>query len=79
MFEAIFKNIDKQLREDSGCSTELEYVEQTSWILFLKYLDDFEQDRQNAAKLNNQNYEKLFKNEFKKAKIKIIKVDLKKT
>ena len=65
MFETIFKNIDKQLREDSGCSTELEYVEQTSWILFLKYLDDFEQDRQNAAKLNNQNYEKLFKNEFK--------------
>ncbi|MDG2416965.1 MAG: type I restriction-modification system subunit M N-terminal domain-containing protein [Pelagibacterales bacterium] len=45
MFETIFKNIDDALREDAGCSSELDYTEQTSWILFLKYLDDFETDK----------------------------------
>ena len=42
MFEQSFKNIDNILHTDSGCGTELDYVEQTSWILFLKYLDDLE-------------------------------------
>jgi len=41
MFENAFKNIDDILHKDAGCSNELDYVEQTSWILFLKYLDDF--------------------------------------
>ncbi|MCX6262765.1 MAG: type I restriction-modification system subunit M N-terminal domain-containing protein, partial [Bacteroidia bacterium] len=40
MFEQAFKNIDDILHKDAGCSSELDYVEQTSWILFLKYLDD---------------------------------------
>lgn len=40
LFEQTFKNIDDTLRKDAGCSSELDYVEQTSWILFLKYLDD---------------------------------------
>ncbi len=42
MFEQTFKNIDDKLWKDAGCSSELDYVEQTSWILFLKYLDDQE-------------------------------------
>jgi hypothetical protein len=37
MFEQTFKNIDDILRKDAGCSSELDYVEQTSWVLFLKY------------------------------------------
>ena len=41
MFEQTFKNIDDILHKDAGCSSELDYVEQTSWILFLKYLDGF--------------------------------------
>lgn len=41
----IFRNIDDTLRKDAGCSSELDYVEQTSWILFLKYLDDFDAER----------------------------------
>ncbi|MFA6711557.1 MAG: type I restriction-modification system subunit M N-terminal domain-containing protein, partial [Candidatus Caldatribacteriota bacterium] len=45
MFEQVFKNIDDILRRDAGCSSELDYVEQTSWILFLKYLDDLEEDK----------------------------------
>lgn len=39
MFEQTFKNIDDILRKAGGYQTELDYVEQTSWILFLKYLD----------------------------------------
>ena len=44
LFEQTFKNIDDKLWKDAGCSSELDYVEQTSWILFLKYLDDLETD-----------------------------------
>jgi len=40
MFEQAFKNIDDILHKDAGCGSELDYVEQTSWVLFLKYLDD---------------------------------------
>jgi len=46
LFEQTFKNIDDILHKDAGCSSELDYVEQTSWILFLRYLDDFEKDKE---------------------------------
>jgi len=45
MFEQAFKNIDDILRKEAGCTTELDYTEQTSWLLFLKYLDGLEQDK----------------------------------
>lgn len=45
MFEQAFKNIDDVLRKEAGCTTELDYTEQTSWLLFLKYLDGLEQDK----------------------------------
>jgi type I restriction enzyme M protein len=45
MFEQAFKNIDDVLRKEAGCTTELDYTEQTSWLLFLKYLDALEQDK----------------------------------
>lgn len=56
MFEQSFKNIDDILRKDAGASSELDYVEQTSWILFLKYLDDLEKEKELAAKLADQEY-----------------------
>ena len=42
MFEQVFKNIDDIFHKDAGCSSELDYTEQSSWMLFLKYLDDLE-------------------------------------
>lgn len=42
MFEQTFKNLDDILRKEAGCASELDYTEQTSWLLFLKYLDDLE-------------------------------------
>lgn len=63
MFEQTFKNIDVILRR-SDCSTELDYVEQTSWILFLKYLDDLEQDRKTVAELNDKPYVPIISHEY---------------
>lgn len=56
MFEQSLKNIDDILRQDSGCATELDYIEQTSWILFLKYLDDLEKDKETEAALAGNKY-----------------------
>ena len=65
MFEQTFKNIDDKLWKDAGCSSELDYVEQTSWILFLKYLDDLEKDRKDAAELSGKTYTPIIAPEFR--------------
>jgi type I restriction enzyme M protein len=57
MFEQAFKNIDDILRKEAGCTTELDYTEQTSWLLFLKYLDAMEQDKADEAALNRKRYD----------------------
>ena len=57
MFEQTFKNIDDVLWKEAGCSSELDYVEQTSWLLFLKYLDDLEGERAMEAELVGKRYD----------------------
>jgi type I restriction enzyme M protein len=56
MFEQAFKNIDDVLWKEAGCTTELDYTEQTSWLLFLKYLHGLEQDRADEAALDGKTY-----------------------
>ena len=56
MFEQTFRNIDDVLWKEAGCTTELDYVEQTSWLLFLKYLDDLEVERAIKADLQGRPY-----------------------
>jgi len=56
MFEQAFKNIDDILWKEAGCTTELDYIEQTSWLLFLKYLDALEQDKADEAALAGKKY-----------------------
>jgi len=65
MFEQTFKNIDDILHKDAGCSSELDYVEQTSWILFLKYLDDYEKDKKTAAELSGKTYTDLIDTQYR--------------
>ena len=65
MFEQTFKNIDDILHKDAGCGSELDYVEQTSWILFLKYLDDLEKDKGTAAELRGTTYTPIIAAEYK--------------
>jgi type I restriction enzyme M protein len=56
MFEQAFKNIDDVLWKDAGCTSELDYTEQTSWLLFLKYLSGLEQDKETEAALAGKKY-----------------------
>ncbi len=56
MFEQTFKNIDDVLYKDAGSDSELDYIGQTSWVLFLKYLDDLEKDKADAAELEGKDY-----------------------
>ena len=56
MFEQAFKNIDDVLWKDAGCTSELDYTEQTSWLLFLKYLDALEADKATEAALEGRKY-----------------------
>ncbi len=56
MFEQAFRNIDDILWKESGCTTEFDYTEQTSWLLFLKYLDGLEQDKADEAALSGKPY-----------------------
>ena len=56
MFEQAFRNIDDVLWKEAGCTTELDYTEQTSWLLFLKYLDDLERDKADEAALHGRAY-----------------------
>ena len=56
MFEQTFKNIDDIFHKDAGCSSELDYTEQSSWMLFLKYLDDLEHEKSLNAELMGKPY-----------------------
>ena len=73
MFEQIFKNIDDLIWKDAGCDSELDYAEQTSWILFLKWLDDFEQDKEIKSKLDNNNFKSIFDKEYKWSSWAVVK------
>lgn len=73
MFEQIFKNVDDFIWKDAGCDSELDYAEQTSWILFLKWLDDFEQDKQIKSKLDNNNFKSIFDKEYKWSSWAVVK------
>ena len=64
-FEQAFRNIDDILRKEAGCSNELDYTEQTSWIIFLKYLDDLEATKQMAAELKGERYTPLLSAEYR--------------
>ena len=63
-FESKFKAIDNTLHHDDGCSTALDYVEQSSWVLFLKYFDDLEKTREQAAELEEKTYERIIAGEY---------------
>ncbi len=64
MFKQSFKNIDNLLKKDKGLSTEIDYVEQTSWLLFLKYLEDLEVNKALEAELNGKTYTPISDNDY---------------
>jgi len=65
VFEQAFNNIDDVLHKDAGCSGELDYTEQTSWLLFLKYLDALEADRATKETLLGRKYDYVLEPEYR--------------
>jgi len=64
MFETKFKRIDDILRLEDGTSGAMDYVEQTSWILFLKYLDDLDKNKKITSNLGDKKHASIIKSEF---------------
>ena len=64
-FEQAFRAIDDCLRKEAGCGTELDYTEQTSWLLFLKYLDGLEDDRAAVAALEGRSYTPILEESYR--------------
>ena len=65
MFEKVFKNIDDVLRKESGCGSELDYVEQTSWIIFLKYLKDLDIKNSKYKELLGEEHQNIFSDDWR--------------
>jgi type I restriction enzyme M protein len=65
LFEQAFRNIDDILRKEAGCTTELDYTEQSSWLLFLKYLDGLEQDLADEAALEGKKYAHILAKQYR--------------
>jgi type I restriction enzyme M protein len=65
MFEQTFKNIDDILHKDAGCTSELDYTEQSSWLLFLKYLAALEADKAVEAALDGKKYKAILDADYR--------------
>lgn len=64
-YESAFNAIDGILRNEAGCSNELDYIEQTSWLLFLKYLDDLETEQEIKAELAGKEYKRIITGSYR--------------
>lgn len=64
-FENTFKNIDDLLYKDSGADSELDYIGQTSWVMFLRYLDELERDKADEAALKGLDYSFILAEEYR--------------
>ena len=54
---SVFKAIDNKLKlPGGGCSDSIAYMEQSSWLLFLRYLDGREAERKNEAMVLGRPY-----------------------
>ncbi|NND77874.1 MAG: N-6 DNA methylase [Flavobacteriales bacterium] len=65
MFEQTFKNIDDILYKDAGSDSELDYIAQTSWVMFLRYLDELEKDKSDEAALKGKKYTYILDEKFR--------------
>ena len=63
-----FKQIDDILRKDDGLATALDYIEQTSWILFLKYFSETEAVDAERAELAGNQHSYILEEKFRWSK-----------
>jgi type I restriction enzyme M protein len=67
MFEQTFKTLDNIMFQEYGCTSELDYFEQSSWRLSLKYLDDLKSGRAGKAELDAQPYTLIFATQYRRS------------
>ena len=60
-----YKKIDDILRKDDGLATALDYIEQTSWILFLKYFAETEATDAERAELAGKEHSYILDEKFR--------------
>ena len=65
MYENAFNSIERELRNEDGIANELDYVEQISWVQFLKYLHDLETERRDRAELDGETYTPIIDGPFR--------------
>jgi len=62
--QAQINRITDILRRDDGISGAMHYTEQISWILFLKFLDEYESSQALEAKLSGKHYTPLLDDKY---------------
>lgn len=53
---ALIKSVRQILRKDKGLNGDADRLPLLTWVMFLKFLDDLEQGREDAAALDGENY-----------------------
>lgn len=65
--QAQINRITDILRRDDGISGAMHYTEQISWLLFLKFLDDYETAHELESSLNAKTYTRLLEPTFQRS------------
>ncbi|WP_084362882.1 N-6 DNA methylase [Roseivirga echinicomitans] len=53
------------LRRDDGINGAMGYTEQISWVLFLKFFNDYEENKYDTAELNGEKYDFIISPQFR--------------
>ena len=65
--------MDDILWKDAGCSSELDYAAQSSWILFLKWLDDYQKEKDQSSALKGEKNQPILKKQYQWSSWAIVK------
>ena len=59
------KSASDRMRADDNTKNALKYLEQLTWLLFLKVFDSLEENREMVAKIDGTTYRPLIRREFR--------------
>ena len=65
MYENIFQSMRKKMYDDGDADNPLQYVETISWIIFLKYLDNLEKEKEEECLLQGKQYSPMMKEKYR--------------
>ena len=54
------------LYKDTGADSELDDIDQTSWVMLLHFLEELEQDKADEAELHGENYSFILDKEYRR-------------